>query len=499
MLGYALDIAGALERDRSQSLEQRHRRDREIAKSQDLLPVPASRAGRLRVLECWWQQVQAEPGFEGPAEAAAAQTLDRARRIGGYLLFLVGLLLGAAVSAAALHYDGSAPVNLISVLAVLVVVPGLMLLLTLLLLPGRLHGLGWLQDVLVTFSPGQWLSAWFGRRYDSAQFGWYARTDANADYRSIGKWQVVVYSQVFAVGFFIASLGTLLLLVTFSDLAFGWSTTLDVEPARVAQWTANASQPWAALAPAAAPNTELVLQSQFYRAQRLRPEQVTGLGDWWPFLLLAVTCYGLLPRLLLLGLGQWRLRRAEQALLLGNPQVSKLFERLATPIVLHQVDSVEAAAPIVPAAAAVQPAAQIEVAHAVVSGRLLLPAGDVAVVNWNETIAPDALAGWLQQTVGAVPAICLELGARTEPAMEQQSLAQLHVDAVVVLAKAWEPPLLEFMDFTTRLKQALGAQGVVQVTPVGIKGALPSAADFAIWEQMIGGLEDVRIVMGPLQ
>ena len=498
MLGYALEIAGALERDRSQSLEQRHRRDREIARSQDLLPLPSSRAGRLRVLDDWWRQVRATPDFAMPDDGSTL-TLDRARRVGGFLLFLAGLLLGTAVAAAALHYDGSAPVNLISVLAVLVLVPGIMLLFTLLLLPGRVRGLGWLQDVLVTFSPGQWLSAWFGRRYGNAQQGWYARSQDAADYRGIGKWQVVVYSQVFAVGFFVAALATLLALVTFSDLAFGWSTTLDVEPARVARWTGAVSQPWASLAPTAAPDAELVLQSQFFRAERLRPEQVTGLGDWWPFVLLAVACYGLLPRLLLLALGWWRLRRAEQELLLGNPQVIKLFERLATPLVQHRVDSEEAAAPQVPAAASNMTAVQSEPVNPLAAAQLVLPAGRVTLVNWNETIAPDVLADWLQRSAGTVPDVCLELGTRTGSAQEQRALAALRADAVVVLAKAWEPPLLEFMDFTARLKQALGDQGVVQVTPVGINGNPPSAADFAIWEQMIGNLEDVRISVGRLQ
>lgn len=494
MFGDALDIIGALDRDRERSLEQRHRRDREIAQAADLVPVPTDRAGRLQVLQRWWQQVQVAPADALPN--ASGHTLDRARRAGALLLFGVGLLIGALVTATALHYDGSAPVNLISVLAILVVVPGLMLLLTLLLLPGRVRGLGWLQDVLVTFSPGQWLSAWLNRRQQSAGLGWYARLDAFSnpesvalgDYRRVGKWQLVVYSQVFAVGFFLASLATLLLLVTFSDLAFGWSTTLDMDPALVGSWVEAIATPWAGLLPAAAPDAALVAQSQFYRAAEMRPEQVSGLGDWWLFLLLTITCYGLLPRLLLLLVGRWRLQRTIAQLLLGNAQVEKLFERLSAPLVLHQVDvgELDADPEPTPTNPAVADSARF----------LQLPDGDVGLINWNEAIAPALLPDWLQQHVRRPLAAQLALGTRTDPQQEQRALEALGADAVLVLAKAWEPPLLEFMDFAQRLKQALDPAGAVLVVPVGIDGAPATPADDAIWRQMIGRLEDVRIIMG---
>lgn len=497
LLGYALDIAAALQRDQSRSLAQRHARDRHIAQTQELLPVPADRTGQLRTIGQWWQQAQQLPDFATTVQAPlAGATFDRARRAGGYILLAFGMLLGSAVAAAALRYDGSAPVNLITVIAALVVIPGVMLMLTLMLLPGRIRGLGWLQDVLATFSPGQWLSAWLNRRFAQSDLGWQGRLSmaaelsavAAADYRRIGKWQLVLYSQLLAVGFFVAALATLMLLVTFSDLAFGWSTTLDVAVERVIGWVQALSRPWAALLPGAAPDAQLIAQSQFYRAADLDTAQVTALGDWWPFLALVIAVYGLLPRAVLLLIAGARLRRAEQQLLLQHPQILKLFERMGAPIVTHAVDVAESAE-----TARTQPEAPM------VSGKdrwLQLPAGKVVLVNWNQALPGAKLSAWLAQHADRQPERCVELGARTSAQEEQQLLDQLHADSVVVLAKAWEPPLLEFIDVTRRLKQALDPAGVVLVVPVGIEGRMAEAADLGIWQQVIGNLDDVRVRVG---
>ncbi len=496
MLGHALDIVTALQRDQSGSLAERHVRDREIAQAENLLPLPSSLSARAAVVQRWWQAAQRREEFIAISSDLDGRALDRARSAGTIILFLVGCLLGAAVSAAALHYDGSAPVNLVSVIAVLVVIPTIMLVLTLMLLPGRIRGLGWLQDVLASISPGQWLSAWLNRHYANADLGWRGRlsrtaalTDAApSGYRSVAKWQLLLYAQMLALGFFLASLTTILLLVTFSDMAFGWSTTLDVASDRVVAWVSAIVAPWALWLPMAVPDAELISNSRFYRAAALSPTQVQGLGHWWPFLLATVAFYGLLPRLLLGLLALWCLRRSEQRMLLSHPQTRRLLERLSTPVVGHAVDVAETGSDLETSELR-NPEAVTENGNA----RYALPPGHVVLINWNHAVSEADLPDWLSQHFDQLPQEQWALGSQTGLAAEQQRLAGMRADAIVVLTKSWEPPLLEFLDFTARLKACVNNAGPVLLVPVGIGGTNPTPVDLDIWRQTLARSDDVRV------
>ncbi len=166
--------------------------------------------------------------------------------------------------------------------------------------------------------------------------------------RRFAKWQLLYWSQTAAVMFNVAALVTAIMLVTFSDLAFGWSTTLDVDAAAVSRIVQAIAWPWAPFAPLAVPSPELVEQSQFFRLERA--DVVAGspraLGAWWPFTLFALVTYGLLPRLLLLALAAARLRAATGALLLEDSRVTALLDRMASPAIETAAEQHEEAPPL---------------------------------------------------------------------------------------------------------------------------------------------------------
>lgn len=99
----------------------------------------------------------------------------------------------------------------------------------------------------------------------------------------------------------IAGLGLLLgylTLLLFTDLAFGWSSTLVDEPQRVAGWMQIVAAPWQWFWPSAVPSYELVEATRYARINPLA-NQVEWAGDWWRFLLASLLFYNLLPRLLI--------------------------------------------------------------------------------------------------------------------------------------------------------------------------------------------------------
>src|SRR5690606_30702501 len=116
----------------------------------------------------------------------------------------------------------------------LLVAPQLVLVaLTLLLMLPNVPGLRLLQDALRAISPGVLGASLFRRLARVPQdlaplfAGGAARSSASGRF---ARWQLLYWSQTSAVAFNVGALLTAFLLITFTDLAFGWSTTLAADP-----------------------------------------------------------------------------------------------------------------------------------------------------------------------------------------------------------------------------------------------------------------------------
>ena len=80
------------------------------------------------------------------------------------------------------------------------------------------------------------------------------------------RWLLARWSHLCATAFFAAVLSTALALVVFTDLAFGWSTTLEVSASRIHDLARALALPWRAALPEAVPSLELVEVSRYFRA-----------------------------------------------------------------------------------------------------------------------------------------------------------------------------------------------------------------------------------------
>jgi hypothetical protein len=111
-------------------------------------------------------------------------------------------------------------------------------------------------------------------------------------------------------------------LLLFTDLAFGWSSTLVDDAQQIAGLSRMLATPWAWCWPTAVPNIELVEATRY---TRINPQmaQVHWAGRWWQFLLASLLVYNLLPRLLLSALAAFLLRwHSRRALHVRAPIVS---------------------------------------------------------------------------------------------------------------------------------------------------------------------------------
>src|SRR5688500_1363251 len=146
----AIDVPTWLEADRLTPYAERVRRDRGIARSF----APAS---RLQSVRKWWREAAA-----GDHSSDGAR-LVRVRTLVTFVMAGLGIAAGITVALAAFRYDGSQPVNVVRLLALLVGVQLAFLALTLLLLMGRAIGFKSFQDLLATITPGGWAASVFRR------------------------------------------------------------------------------------------------------------------------------------------------------------------------------------------------------------------------------------------------------------------------------------------------------------------------------------------------
>lgn len=474
----ALDIPAWLEADRDRPFEARLHRDRSIAAN-------LTGSDPIERVRRWWLIVQREAQPAAPATQFATR-LSRSRGIVTFSMLLIGVLAGAGTAMAVFRYEGTQPVNVVTVFATLVLLQILLVALTLILMLPRVPELAAVQNLLGGLSPGTLAAAWYRRwaRQDDRQTSlmmWHeARGPAATRF---ARWQVLSWSQCAAVAFNVAALVVALALIAFTDLAFGWSTTLRLENDDVLRLTQLLAAPWRDFWPAAVPSAELIEHSRFFRLvssprSAIAASELTG---WWPFLLAAIMTYGLFPRCCLLLLASVRLRAATRNLLLDDPRVRALLDRMSATEVHLGSDVKETSAMFPDAEAQGAPAMS----------------GDAVVVIWSGALPAADVARWTAKHLRWRVTEALEAGSRTIVADEAiiERAAALQPSTLIVFVRGWEAPLLDLQDFIQALRERVGSRCSLVVVPVGANGEIASEAQRSIWSRWTARVGDPALYL----
>jgi len=483
-----------------EALDERERRrlDREIG-------VRAGDADRLPLLRVW---LAAAPS---PALAARLRRIAPALRALSALVGSVGLFLGWLAASALLSLEvHEGRINIVASVAVLVLLPALTWLLSL---------LGWLavglRRVPTPGAPNRGgaehdlrLGAWLRggvlgglllralpqsiRQDVEVVMG---RVAAHGRlYSGVRQGQLLLWAQILGLGFAMGALMATLAFVVFTDLAFGWSTTLEVGAEPVHRIVRGMALPWAWLWPAASPSLELVETTRFFRV--VREDPIHGVdpivyGGWWPFLVMAIATYAALPRAATaLAVSLW-LSRATATAMDWTPGVDRLLDRLRTPFV-------DGRAPLA------------ETPDAGIEGR---GAPLVDLVSWwraraAETGGPPCLIFWagagrevaheepwsslLQASPEASPEVGDAGGRQSlEADAERVRACGRAGGAVLVFVRGYEPPLLDFLDFLADLRAELGPERGIAVALLGGR-----EAEVAAWRRKLAARGDARLVVG---
>jgi hypothetical protein len=483
-----IDLEAQLLRDREASPAALEERDRALVAGAGL--DPRRRADAVRR----WLDLLRER--EGPRLFPGA-AVERALAFVRVALVATGLVLGWSAATALLSYGGGHPVNVWDVLLALVLVQILLLLFLAvsLLFPvatlgAPLFGLfrdvvGWIHRALAARAAPGSADAW--------RTLWHRLRSRRSLYHDVEPSLLLATTQAFGVAFNVGVLLGCLRLIVFSDVAFGWSTTLvDLDARRFRAVVAALAAPWGWAWPDAVPSLALVEATRYSRLEGAYLEAGAGraadpalVGGWWRFLVAAIAVYGLLPRLLALLAARLRARRLLARRPLDDAEVSRLVARLVEPRVETRSPTPEAAGEEGPRAAARAPGTA--------------PDAPAAVVLWRDVPDGAEIARLVAAHLGRRVAAVASAGGRE--ASDWRGALDA-AEPVVVVAEGFEAPDRAALRFLRDLRGAAGPRHQVLVVLVdAAEGAVRGApeAEVAIWRDGLARLEDPYLFVEALR
>ena len=481
-----------------------------VLERENLRPEPRE------LLRLWLEARRDAAAHEAEGEAAP---LPGAlwREVTGTLAWLAlgfGALSGLALAGAFLVYTGKAPLNVSAFLGIFVVLQLVLLagqclffLCRRLFLGGRPSAVqalalrctaacvDWAQNRLrrgaATIRAEQ-------RQGFAALLG---RLRARREQAGLLLWPPFLLMQLAGIGFNLGVIGLTLAKVVFSDMAFGWQSSLQVSAAQVANWVRVAALPWSWLLPEGVgyPGPEQVAGTKFLLKDGVYHLATQDLVSWWPFLCMALLVYGLLPRLLMLAAAFVHNRNRLARLDFRGPEFRRALQRMTTPQVGMEGQEASFERPARPEApqgdAPPEPAAT-RMDFGFAPKRLVLAPEDVLAV-----IDAEALMALAAQSLG--PA---ETAAARELPFFSDALAELlafigdehqagRLDEICLVQEAWMPPLQETLNLVERLRRALDPACGITVCLTGKPGpdgrpgpALAEHVD--IWNKRLAALAD---------
>lgn len=451
-----------------------HRRDREFALKH------GENSADTKLLKLW-QRMRAQ-------ENPRPQTHKWQQRHHLYtlILSLLGLISGFGIARGVLHYDGQHPINLISVITVLVF---LQLFILAILALTSLPFMRRLQDALSVFNPALWITRLIdrlGQHHINESALSHLQAMRKID-QSILMNYLLTLAQYFAIAFNVGIIACLLFLVFSSDLAFGWNTTLQIDNAVIHNITNYLSLPWQSWYADAVPSAQLIDISRYYRLDEALSNRAIylndyalQLGSWWKFIALCFVFYGLLPRIVLMILFKRRLTHSVAQSIWQHPYSQTLLSRMRTPM----IDTM--------AHAAESHLNKQDIKHRALRTELNLNM-TCPVLTWSNAVINTKQL----KKFGITASRFVDIGGNYTPKQDKQALQEIcaaQPAGLVFVCKGWESPTYDLID-TIELSRKLlkDKKKPILVLLSTNDDVVLSQDQFDCWETMFNEHDDTNV------
>jgi hypothetical protein len=250
------------------------------------------------------------------------------------------------------------------------------------------------------------------------------------------------YGQEMGLIFTLGAIAAFFVVLLLSGFGFVWGSTFGVTEDVVTIFTGIVASPWAGIVTSAVVSPDLIAASQFqHGVTRFSNAELMATRHWWPFLIMSMTFYALLPRIILWWLTKRFYRQGMRLSLLSTPGAERILSRMKTPHISTEGES--------------SPEHSGANAHGV--------AHDIArdtekvIIDWAGALAFCDRNDF--EDLAAVPNERLAV-AGTGSLSDDLALAQWVAGLkpkpkhLLVVVKAWEPPMAELQDFIATIDGA---------------------------------------------
>ena len=496
--------------DRDTPEAQLHRRDRDFYLQLRNNGDDPGELSRRQLLGLWlMRQRQEHLGDDGTG--LPGHLVARALSLLGKLAALKGLVVGLVAGLSFFTYSGQTPINVFHFLLLFI---GSQLLFALLAVVGCALRLLLPGAILPTFATIP-LRAVFGRLLaliDRAAPGnkdshnttaWTLALDTfhnqGTAYGTLFYWPLFSVLQLFAIFGNLGLLAATLTKVAFSDLAFGWQSTLQIGATALHRAAGLAATPWSWLFAGGGgyPSLAEIEGSRIVLKDGIAHLATGDLVSWWPFLALCLVVYGLLPRLAFAVCGrlceEWSLSRLE----FDTAACRTTVRRMKTPLLSTQ------AAPEPAAVAGDESAAEAELDPPQPSH--LLPQVVLVPDDIFGLCPCDKLAPLLAERGFAIKTLHKFMSGYVEDE-ELKSLLIAEIrqrdEGLLILMEGWMPPLVGFLTYLKELRLLLPEKTMIHLALVGrpVRSGFMAleVSDLQLWRKKTNSVKDHYLHVFPL-
>lgn len=233
---------------------------------------------------------------------------------------------------------------------------------------------------------------------------------------------------IFTIG---AVIGFFLVLST-SGFGFVWGSTFSLSDSVVMGFTDVVSLPWASIVSSATVSGEAIEISRHQQGvTQLGSAEINITRQWWPFLIMSMSVYALLPRVALWGASKYFYRRSMRSSFVDYPGSERVLARMKSPVVTTQAGTPDSSK----------------------FSELDELGPEVVLVDWSGAL--EASNGDQFMEIEGVPVeriIAAGLGSLSDDADQVQRIIGMKPRRLVVVVKAWEPPMADLRDFISSLE-----------------------------------------------
>jgi Protein of unknown function (DUF2868) len=343
-------------------------------------------------------------------------------------------------------------------------------------------------------------------------------------YGAIFFWPLFLLFQLFGIAFNFGVLGSILVKVAGTDLAFGWQSTIQLSTEFVSGLVKWLALPWSWLLSASVsyPSLAQIEGSRMVLKEGIYHLASEDLVSWWPFLCLAIFSYCLLPRLLLFVAGTVCRKRALARVSFRRVDYNQLVHRLLTPR-LETKQCAEQPVPVSVNDIAVgnkevaaeeemvePPPVQAEQEESPVARTDLAVNGTLLALIPDELFADcdlHELEGYCQQAFGYAvgEGIRINEGYSDNHALLTRlgESSASGYQPLLILQEAWQPPIRETLRLLQEIRETCGHDTPLIVALVGRPRpetffTRVSVTDLNIWQQKTALLGDPCLQVSPL-